>query len=145
MAKHPNSSSYINSKRSQENQLNQKARKTTSDHSYPSQPKHWSSTIESRSGMINAIQRFASGQSSTKLGSQKENAYTGGHPNISHSSARNIHTPASPKTSLLKGTENKSNTNAPSIVRNLQTSLPLLVLGSGGEDGRIGASIGVIG
>jgi hypothetical protein len=55
-----------------------------------------------------------------KLRSRKQNAYAADHPNIKHSSARNIHAPTSPKTLLLQETENKSNASAPLIVNNIK-------------------------
>ena len=94
--------------------------------------------------MINALQRPGSRQSSMKLGSQNENAYTAGHPNTKHSGARKIHTPTSPNILLLQETEHRSNTSAPSIVNNQISNLPLSVSSSAGEDGRMGAWFGVI-
>jgi len=95
--------------------------------------------------MINALQHLGSRQSSTKLGSRKENAYAEDHKNIKHSDARNIHAPSSPKTLLPQEPEYKSNASAPSIVNNQKSSLPLLVPSSAGEDGRTGAWLAVIG
>ena len=133
-AKSLNRSSHNNSKGSQENYLNKAARNATSDHPYPSRPKHQSPTSQSQTRMINALQRLGSRRSSTKLGSRKENAYAADHRNIKHSGARNIHARTSPKTLLPQETENKSNASAPSIVNNQKTSLPLSVPSSVGED-----------
>jgi hypothetical protein len=106
-AKSPDRSSHNTSKGSQENHLNKLARNATSDHPYPSRPKHRSPSSKSRTRMINALQRLGSRQSSTKLGSRKENAYAADHRNIKHSSARNTHVPTSQITLLLQETENK--------------------------------------
>jgi len=145
-AKSLNHSSHNNSKGGQgSHHLNKAARNATSNHLYPSRLKHQSLTSQSRTRMINALQPHGFRQSSTKLGSWKENAYAADHRNIKHSGARNIHAPTSPKTLLPQKTENKSNASAPSIVNNQKTSLPLSVPSLAGEDGRMGAWIAVIG
>jgi hypothetical protein len=63
----PNSSSHINSRSREENHLNKAARNATSDHPYPSQPKHWSLTSQSRTRMINAHLLLGFCQHSMKL------------------------------------------------------------------------------
>jgi hypothetical protein len=145
-AKSLNCSSHNNSKGSQESDhLNKAARNATSDHPYPSRPKHRSPKSQSRTRMINALQGLGSRQSSTKLGCRKENAYAGDYRNIKYFGARIIHPPTSPKTLLPQETENKSNASAPSIVNNQKTSLPLSVPRLAGEDGGTRAWIAVIG
>jgi hypothetical protein len=95
--------------------------------------------------MIHALKRLGSRPRSTKLGSQKENAYAAEYRNIIHAGGRNIHPPTSPKTLLHQETENKLNASAPSIFKNQKTSVSLLVPGSAGDDERTGAWIAVIG
>ena len=90
--KNPNRSSHNTSKGSQENNLNTAATNAASDHPYPSKPKHQRPTSQSRTRMINALQRLGSCWSSVKLRSRKEDAYAAGHRHIKHSGARNIHT-----------------------------------------------------
>jgi hypothetical protein len=94
---------------------------------------------------MNALQRLGSSESSTKLGSRKDNAYVADHRNIHHSGEQNINAATSPKTVLPDDTENRSNASAPSIVNNQKTRLPPLVPSSGAKDGRMGAWIAVIG
>jgi len=143
-AKSPNSSSHVNSTTSQQNHLNKAAWNATSHYPYLSLPMHQCPTTQSRTRMITALPCLRSCQSSIKLEGQKNNIYAMGHANITHIGAWHIHTSASLKTLLIQETEYKSNGNAYSTVGNLKTTLPLSVLSSVGEDGRIGASISVI-
>jgi hypothetical protein len=95
--------------------------------------------------MTNTLQRLGFRQSSTKLRSRKENAYSSGHPDIKNSGAQSIHSPTSPKSLLLHEVENKSKASASSIVNDQKTSLPSSVSSSVGEDGRPGAHTAAIG
>jgi len=143
-AKSLNRSSHINSNRSQENHLNKAAKNATSDHPYPSRPMHCCPTCQSQTRMINALLRFRSRQSSMKLGSRKENAYTAVHWHLKHSGARNIHPLTSQISLLLQEMEHKSNASAPSMDNNQKTSLPLSGSSSAGENGWTGGWIAVI-
>jgi hypothetical protein len=139
-------SSHNNSKGSEtSHHLNKEARNAMSNHPYPSQPKHRIPTSQSRAMMSNTIQRLGFCQISTKLGCRKENAYTADHRNIKHTGARNIHAPTSLTTLLPQKMEQKSNTNAPSIVYNQKTGQHCSVPSLAREEGRTGTEIAVIG
>jgi len=79
-----------------------------------------------------------------KFGSQKENEYAVGHPNIKHSGAQTVHVPTSPTTLRFKEMENRENPNAYWTVSIQKSSLPLSVSSSAGEYERIRAWIAVI-
>jgi len=125
IAKSPNSSNHINTKSSEENDLNRWAKNVTSEHQYQSLLKHRSPTSESRTRMINALLHHGSRQSSMVNWSRNENAYAVGHTNRIHSGARNILAPTSPKTMLIGETENNSNASALLIANNKTTNLSL--------------------
>jgi len=139
-----NHSCLIDSKSSLENHLNKMSSNATSDHPYLSLPKHWSSTYQSQWRMINMLPCLCSQQCSMLHGSQSQNTYAAGRPNLYNYSAHNILTVTSPKVLTLSETENKSNTSSPSIVIKHTTSWPLAVFSLVTDDKPIRAQLSLI-